>query len=107
MTSKQGALIASSKTTRSYPGRRVRFAVTVLCTFVLNQVRLFLIVAQTGGVGGALEYQVSFDFAIGHLFMLLILVSCFQWGQKGLEDVPKSRKRQTTGNTSPNDGGAT
>ena len=67
MTSKQVALMASSKTTRSYPGRRVRFVVTLLCTFVLNQVCPFHIVAQTGGVGGALEYQVSLDFAIGHL----------------------------------------
>ncbi|KIM83525.1 glycoside hydrolase family 5 protein [Piloderma croceum F 1598] len=43
-------------------------------------------VGLTGSIGGALEYQ---------------------WGQKGLEDVPHvNRKRQATGNTSPDDGNA-
>jgi hypothetical protein len=57
--STQGASITSRKTPRLYPGRKVRFAMTLFCTFILNQVYVFHIVGLTGSIGGALEYQVS------------------------------------------------
>ena len=51
--------MTSSKTTRLYLGLRVCIAVILFYTFVLNQINVLHVVALTGNVGGALEYQVS------------------------------------------------